>query len=57
MVLDIRRTFEGDWTLETVSSYEKVDANKIKFLVPLPPHAQRKLSYTVTTRYGTSVRR
>jgi len=35
VVLDIRRNFSGDWSLKTASTYEKVDANKVKFVLPL----------------------
>ncbi len=55
VVLDIRRNFSGDWSLETKTTYEKVDANKIKFLLPLPPYAKQDITYTLTTRHGTSV--
>ena len=57
VVLDIRRNFGGDWALETAAMYEKVDATKIKFLVPLKPGEKQTLSYVLTTRHGTSARR
>ena len=37
VVLDIRRNFAGDWSIATQAAYEKVDANKIKFVLPLKP--------------------
>ncbi|MDB6053560.1 MAG: hypothetical protein JWN25_1083 [Verrucomicrobiales bacterium] len=57
VTLDIRRNLPGDWSLTTESKYEKVDANKVKFLVTLKPHESQKLNYEVVTRHGTSVNR
>jgi len=54
VVLDIRRNFSGDWSLTTPTAYEKVDATKVKFVLPLKPREKQKLSYEVTTRYGTN---
>ena len=54
VVLDIRRSFSGDWSLATQAAYEKVDAGKVKFVLPLKPREKRKFSYEVTTRYGTN---
>jgi hypothetical protein len=56
-VLDIRRNFAGDWSLATAASYEKVDANKIKFVVPMKPREQRTLAYELTTRHGLNATR
>jgi len=57
VVVDVRRNFAGDWSLETTAERENVDANKIKFLVPLKAGQSRTFSYTLTTRLGTSARR
>jgi hypothetical protein len=57
VVLDVRRNFSGDWSLTTEASYEKVDATKVKFLLPLKPHASQTFSYDVTTRQGTNATR
>jgi hypothetical protein len=57
IVLDVRRNFAGDWSLTTDASYEKVDANKVKFLLPLKPRAKQTISYEVTTRHGTNASR
>jgi hypothetical protein len=57
VVLDIRRNFAGDWTLATEATYEKVDANKVKFLLPLQAREKRKFSYELTTRQGTNATR
>ncbi len=54
IALDVRRSFPGDWSLETQSPYEKVDAHKIKFLLPLRPHTRQTITYTLTTRHGTN---
>ena len=57
IALDIRRNFRGDWTLTTPDTYEKVDANKVKFLIPLQPREKRELTYELTTRLGTNATR
>jgi hypothetical protein len=57
VVLDIRRNFAGDWTMATDATYTKMDANKVKFLVPLQPREKRKFSYELTTRLGTNATR
>ncbi len=54
VVLDLRRNFAGDWSIVTKAEYEKVDATKVKFLVPLKPHEKQKFTYEVTTRHGTN---
>ncbi len=55
VLLDIRRNFSGDWTLVTDSKYEKVDAAKVKFLLPLKSREKLKLTYELTTRHGSNV--
>ncbi len=57
VVLDIRRNFGGDWSLATAAPYEKVDATKVKFVVPLQPREKQKFSYELTTRYGINATR
>ena len=57
LVLDLRRTFAGDWDLQTAAAYEKVDANKVKFLRPLKAREKQKFSYELTTRHGINVTR
>jgi hypothetical protein len=57
VVLDIRRNFSGDWSLRTDAKYEKVDANKVKFITPLGPRAKHKFAYELTTRHGINVSR
>ena len=57
VVLDIRRNFTGDWSLQTQAKYEAVDATKIKFLLPLASHAKQTFTYTLTTRHGTNARK
>jgi hypothetical protein len=57
VVLDVRRNFNGDWSLTTNATYEKVDANKVKFLLPLKPRAKQTFTYEVTTHYGTNATR
>jgi hypothetical protein len=54
VTLDIRRNFQGDWSLATDAKYEKVDATKVKFVLPLKPREKQKFSYELTTLYGTS---
>jgi hypothetical protein len=57
ITLDIRRNFGGDWSLVTEAKYEKVDASKVKFVIPLKSREQQKLVYEVTTKYGTDATR
>ena len=57
VVLDVRRNFAGDWFVKTEATYEKVDANKLKFVLPLQAHEKRQFSYEVTTNYGSNVSR
>jgi len=57
VVLDIRRNFKGDWSLATEAAHEKVDANKVKFIVPLKPREKQTFSYELTTRNGLNVTR
>jgi hypothetical protein len=57
VTLDLRRNFGGDWTMTTDAAYENVDANKVKFLLPLQPREQKKIAYELTTRLGTNATR
>jgi hypothetical protein len=57
VLLDIRRNFSGDWSIDSTDRFEKVDGTKIKFLVPLEPKAKQTLAYTVTTRHGSNATR
>ena len=54
VTLDLRRNFRGDWTLTTATPFEKVDANKVKFLLPLKPREKRELTYELVIRLGTN---
>ena len=56
-LVDIRRNFNGDWSIDTASKYEKVDARKVKFLIPLKPGQKQTFVYTLTTREGTNATR
>ena len=57
VMLDIRRNFTGDWTLATEAKHEKVDATKVKFVLPLKSREKQKFSYELTTRHGTNVQK
>lgn len=57
VVLDIRRNFAGDWSLQTATPYEKIDAGKVKFLVPLQAREKKEFTYEVMTQYGVNVTR
>ena len=57
VVLDVRRNFAGDWSLKTDASYEKVDANKVKFVLPLKTREKRQFTYEVTTNLGSNATR
>ena len=54
VVLDVRRNFRGDWSLTTQAAYEKVDATKVKFVLPLKPREKQKFTYEVTVKHGTN---
>lgn len=56
-VLDVRRNFGGDWALETDARYEKVDANKVKFVLPLKARQQQQFRYVLTRHFGTNATR
>ena len=55
VVLDVRRNFSGDWSLQTAAKYEKVDATKVKFILPLKPREQQQFTYEITTNFGSTV--
>ncbi len=57
VMVDVRRNFSGDWSINTNASYEKVDANKVKFLLPLKAHEKRVFGYVVAVRFGTNTTR
>jgi hypothetical protein len=57
VVLDIRRNFSGDWTLATAQANEKVDATKVKFVIPMKPREKKTFTYELTTRHGTNATR
>ncbi|MEY2410438.1 MAG: hypothetical protein QOF48_3108 [Verrucomicrobiota bacterium] len=57
VMLDIRRNFSGDWSLVTDAVYDKVDANKVKFVFPLKSREQRKFAYELTVKHGTNATR
>ena len=57
VALDVRRNFGGDWSLKTEASYEKVDANKVKFVLPLKAREKRQFSYDLTASFGSNVTR
>ena len=54
VVVDIRRSLTGDWSIRTDAGYEKVDAGKVKFVRPLKPRQKLRFAYEVTTRLGTN---
>ncbi len=55
VVLDVRRNFSGDWSLTTDAKYEKVDATKVKFVLPLKAREKQKLTYEVMMNFGSNV--
>jgi hypothetical protein len=57
VVVDVRRNFSGDWEMESATPYEKVDATKVKFLLPLKPREKVTIGYLLTVRHGTNVRK
>jgi hypothetical protein len=57
VMLDLRRNFSGDWEIASTTPCEKVDATKVKFLMPLNPRQRMTFSYSVIVRHGTNARR
>ncbi|HEY0549041.1 MAG TPA: hypothetical protein VGF13_05530, partial [Verrucomicrobiae bacterium] len=57
VIVDVRRNFSGDWQIESPAPHEKVDATKVKFLLPLPPREKATVAYLVTLRQGTNAAR
>jgi hypothetical protein len=57
VTVEVRRNFAGDWEMDSLAPYEKIDATKVKFLVPLKAREKRNLQYSVTIRHGTNARR
>jgi hypothetical protein len=57
VTVDVRRNFRGDWTLDAAAAYEKVDANKVKIVVPLKAREKQTLKYELITRSGSNIRR
>jgi len=55
VVLDIRRNLSGDWFIKTDAKYEKVDATKVKFMLPLKPREKQTFAYEVTMNFGSNV--
>jgi hypothetical protein len=43
--------------LKTIAKYEKVDANKVKFVLPLKPREKQQFNYEVTTQHESNVTR
>jgi len=57
IMLDIRRNFQGDWSIKTDAKNEKVDAHKVKFVLPLKSREKQTFTYELTTKYGTNATR
>lgn len=57
VVLDVRRSFAGDWSLKTEAAYDRVDASKIKFVRPLKAREKQAFTYAVTTHHGVNATR
>ena len=57
VTLDLRRNFQGDWSLKTEAAFEKLDAAKVKFLVILKAREKKQIDYELVTHYGINVSR
>ena len=57
VTVDVRRRFDGDWSLTTRTTYEDLDAHRAKFLLALQPRQSQEFEYQLTTRHGTNARR
>jgi hypothetical protein len=54
VTVDVRRDFAGDWSLKTESAFEKMDANRVKFLLTLKPREKQVIQYEIVTRQGVN---
>jgi hypothetical protein len=52
--LDIRRNFDGDWSMDSATKFAKLDAHKVHCGLLLKPHEKQAVAYELTTRYGTN---
>jgi hypothetical protein len=57
VTLDIRRNSRGDWAVSSPAAYEKVDAQKIKFVLSLKAKEKRAIEYELVTQHGTNAAR
>ena len=57
VLVDVRRNFSGDWEIDSATTYQKVDATKVKFLIALRPREKTTLSYVMALHHGTNARR
>jgi hypothetical protein len=57
IVVDVRRSFAGDWEMASRNQHEKIDATKVKFISSLMPREKTTLTYVLTTRHGTNARK
>jgi len=53
--LDIRRNFEGDWSMDSATKFAKLDAHKVHYGLLLKPREKQTVGYELTTRYGINV--
>ena len=54
VVLDVRRNFSGDWSLMSAAVYKKVDATKVKFVLPLKPREKKQFAYELIANFGAN---
>ena len=52
--IDIRRNFEGDWSMDSATKFAKLDAHKVHCGLLLKPHEKQTVTYELTTQYGTN---
>jgi hypothetical protein len=54
VTVDYRKSFQGDWTLTSQQAHEKMDATKVKFVLPLKPFEKKSFTLEVVTKHGTN---
>ncbi len=57
ITLDLRRNFQGDWSVKSDAPFEKVDAGKIKFVFNLNAREKRTITYEVVEHFGVNANR
>ena len=57
VTVDLRRHFQGDWSLSNATENQTLDATKVKFLQVLQPGERKIVRYQLTTHHGVNANR